>query len=48
MVAEPTGQAAIVQGHEGRPYVTNAKGVVADQLSKAGARLAFVLNEALE
>jgi hypothetical protein len=29
-------------------YVTNAKGVVADQLSKAGVRLAFVLNEALE
>jgi len=29
-------------------YVTNAKGVVADQLSKAGVRLAFVLNEALK
>jgi nuclease S1 len=28
--------------------VTNAKGVVADRLSKAGVRLAFVLNEALE
>jgi hypothetical protein len=30
------------------PYVTNAKGVVADQLSKAGVRLAFVLNDALK
>jgi hypothetical protein len=29
-------------------YVTNAKGVVADQLSKAGVRLAFVLNNALQ
>ena len=29
-------------------YVTNAKGVVADQLSKAGVRLAFVLNDALK
>jgi hypothetical protein len=29
-------------------YVTNAKGVVADQLSKAGVRLAFVLNQALK
>jgi len=29
-------------------YVKNAKGVVADQLSKAGVRLAFVLNDALE
>lgn len=29
-------------------YVTNAKGVVAGQLSKAGVRLAFVLNNALE
>lgn len=30
------------------PYVKNAKGVVADQLSKAGVRLAFVLNDALK
>ena len=29
-------------------YVTNAKGAVADQLSKAGVRLAFVLNDALK
>jgi hypothetical protein len=29
-------------------YVTNAQGVVADQLSKAGVRLAFVLNDALK
>ena len=29
-------------------YVKNAKGVVADQLSKAGVRLAFVLNDALK
>jgi hypothetical protein len=29
-------------------YVANAKGLVADQLSKAGVRLAFVLNEALK
>jgi S1/P1 Nuclease len=29
-------------------YVSNAKGVVADQLSKAGVRLAFVLNAALK
>jgi hypothetical protein len=31
-----------------KSYVTNAKGVVADQLSKAGVRLAFVLNNALQ
>jgi hypothetical protein len=31
-----------------KAYVTNAKGVVADQLSKAGVRLAFVLNNALQ
>jgi hypothetical protein len=30
-----------------KAYVTNAKGVVATQLSKAGVRLAFVLNAAL-
>ncbi|MBS0420136.1 MAG: S1/P1 nuclease [Proteobacteria bacterium] len=30
------------------PYVKNAKSVVADQLSKAGVRLAFVLNDALK
>jgi nuclease S1 len=31
-----------------KAYVTNAKGVVATQLSKAGVRLAFVLNNALQ
>ncbi len=31
-----------------KAYVTNAKGVVAQQLSKAGVRLAFVLNNALQ
>ncbi len=31
-----------------KSYVTNAKGVVAEQLSKAGVRLAFVLNNALK
>jgi hypothetical protein len=31
-----------------KSYVTNAKGVVATQLSKAGVRLAFVLNNALQ
>jgi hypothetical protein len=31
-----------------KSYVTNAKGVVAEQLSKAGVRLAFVLNNALQ
>lgn len=31
-----------------KSYVTNAKGVVAQQLSKAGVRLAFVLNKALQ
>jgi S1/P1 Nuclease len=31
-----------------KAYVTNAKGVVVTQLSKAGVRLAFVLNSALQ
>jgi hypothetical protein len=31
-----------------KAYVTNAKGVVATQLSKAGVRLAFVLNDSLQ
>jgi hypothetical protein len=31
-----------------KAYVTNAKAVVATQLSKAGVRLAFVLNQALQ
>jgi hypothetical protein len=31
-----------------KAYVTNAKGVVAQQLSKAGVRLAFVLNNSLQ
>lgn len=31
-----------------KSYVTNAKAVVAEQLSKAGVRLAFVLNTALQ
>lgn len=31
-----------------KAYVTNAKAVVAQQLSKAGVRLAFVLNKALQ